>query len=117
MTETGYAHEYASMILQRNRIPMPQSDFVPNWKDKPRPTKHYPGAVSFPLPDGPPLSAATVQAGLAAHTTAEPFTLPALGAMLRDSYGLIGRRLAIQANTDVHGYPWYSRANWSRGTA
>jgi len=102
ISETGYAHEYASMILQRNRIPMPSAGFVPNWPDKPRPTKHYPDALSFPLPDGP---ADTGEA------------LPALGAMLRDSYGLIGRRLAIQANTDVHGYPWYARANWSRGTA
>ena len=112
MTDTDYAYAYASMILQRNRIPMPSADFVPNWPDKPRPTKHYPGALSFPLPDDP--QEATPAAG---EPGDEPFTLPALGAMLRDSYGLIGRRLAIQANTDVHGYPFYARANWSRGTA
>lgn len=112
MIDTDYAYEYASMILQRNRIPMPAADFVPNWADKPRATKHYPGALSFPLPDEP--QPVTLNAG---EPGGEPFTLPALGAMLRDSYGLIGRRLAIQANTDVHGYPWYARANWSRGTA
>ncbi|MFI9639329.1 nitroreductase family protein [Micromonospora sp. NPDC051925] len=113
----SYAYEYASMILRRNRVPMPPADFAPNWADKPRPTKHYPGALSFPLPDAPPLPSATVGAGIAAAPADEPFSLPVLGAMLRDSYGLIGRRLAIQANTDVHGYPWYARANWHRGTA
>src|ERR1043165_610977 len=104
MTDTSYAHEYASMILQRNRIPMPQSDFVPNWKDKPRPMKPYPGAVSFPLPDGPPVDT-PLAAGLGAHPGDEPFTLPALGALLRDSYGLIARRLALHANTHLPGYP------------
>lgn len=103
-TTTNYAYEYASMILRRNRVPMPHSDFTPNWADKPRPTKHYPGALSFPLP--------TEETG-----SPDTFDLSSLGTMLRDSYGLIGRRLAIQANTDVHGYPWYARANWSRGTA
>src|ERR1041384_284581 len=93
------------MILHRNRIPMPPADFEPNWADKPRQAKHYPGALSFPLPDGEP------------SVDGDTFTSAALGAMLRDSYGITGRRLAIQANTDVHGYPWYARANWSRGTA
>ncbi|MFC4041487.1 nitroreductase family protein [Dactylosporangium siamense] len=109
MTDTDYTYAYASMILHRNRIPMPSADFVPNWPDKPRATKHYPGALTFPLPDDPEPAATTGDD--------QPFTLPALGAMLRDSYGLTGRRLAIQANTDVHGYPFYTRANWSRGTA
>nr|WP_203934359.1 nitroreductase family protein [Virgisporangium ochraceum] len=95
------------MILRRNRVPMPHADFVPNWADKPRPTKHYPGALTFPLPDAAPES----------DGPQGTFTLPVLASMLRDSYGLTGRRLAIQANTDVHGYPWYARANWSRGTA
>ncbi|WP_432906415.1 nitroreductase family protein [Micromonospora matsumotoense] len=129
-TTDSYAHEYASMILRRNRVPLPPADFVPNWADKPRPTKHYPGALAFPLPDAPPPPSATLDAGIAAARPGdeaagtgvaqpgdEPFDLPVLGAMLRDSYGLVGRRLAIQANTDVHGYPWYARANWHRGTA
>ncbi len=117
MTATDYAHEYATMVLRRNRTPMPPADFAPNWADKPRPTKHYPGALTLPLPDAAPPPSATVGAGLDPAPGDEPFTLPVLGAMLRDSYGLAGRRLAIQANTDVHGYPFYARANWHRGTA
>src|SRR5690606_15645190 len=45
------------------------------------------------------------------------FTLPLLSAMLRDSYGLTGRRLGVQANTDLAGLPFHTHANWSRGTA
>ena len=37
--------------------------------------------------------------------------------MLQDSYGLTGRRLAVQANTDLGSLPFYTHANWSRGTA
>ncbi len=37
--------------------------------------------------------------------------------MLRDSYGLLGRRLGVQANTDLAGLPSYAHANWHRGTA
>lgn len=37
--------------------------------------------------------------------------------MLRDSYGLTGRRLGVQANTDLNALPFYPLANWSRGSA
>ncbi|MEN3609764.1 nitroreductase family protein [Plantactinospora sp. ZYX-F-223] len=116
-TAGSYAHEYATAVLMRNRVPMPPVDFNPDWSDKPRPTKYYPGALSFPLPDMPPPHSATVGAGIAGEPGDEAFSLPMLGAMLRDSYGLIGRRLGIQANTDTPGYPWYARATWHRGTA
>ncbi|MHC5705379.1 SagB family peptide dehydrogenase [Streptomyces tirandamycinicus] len=46
-----------------------------------------------------------------------PFDLPALSGMLRDSYGLTGRRLGVQANTDLDALPFHPLANWSRGTA
>ncbi|MEO3924332.1 nitroreductase family protein [Micromonosporaceae bacterium B7E4] len=116
-TADNYAHEYATAILTRNRVPMPPVDFNPDWSDKPRPTKYYPGALSFPLPDMPPPRSATVGAGIAPEPGDEAFSLPMLGAMLRDSYGLIGRRLGLQANTDTPGYPSYARATWHRGTA
>lgn len=117
-----YAHEYSTAILNRNRVPMPPVTFEPNWSDRPRPAKHYPGTLSIQLPDAPPPPQATVATGMHPAPAgdgpiAEAFTLPRLGGMLRDSYGPLGRRLGIQANTDVHGFPLYPRAAWSRGTA
>ncbi|AWW36332.1 nitroreductase [Streptomyces sp. AS58] len=116
----GYAHEYATAIMHRGRIPMEPVDFVPDWADRPRKTKHYPGAESFPLPDAPYPAHATLTAGCLSD--GEPgadrrFSLPLLSGMLLDSYGLTGRRLGVQANTDLAALPHYTQANWSRGTA
>ncbi|MFG2616765.1 SagB family peptide dehydrogenase [Streptomyces sp. NPDC048507] len=102
----GYAHDYASAIMYRGRVPMEPADFVPDWADRPRKAKFYPQAQTLPLPDpadGP--------------RPAPGFTLPLLSGMLQDSYGLTGRRLAVQANTDLAALPHYAQANWSRGTA
>ncbi len=81
-------------------------DFVPDWADRPRKAKFYPGAQVLPLPD--PAGAGAAGPG---------FTLPLLSGMLQDSYGLTGRRLGVQANTDLAALPHYTQANWSRGTA
>ncbi|MEV7280908.1 nitroreductase family protein [Streptomyces sp. NPDC093111] len=124
----GYAHEYADAVLHRGRVPMEPADFVPDWPDGPRRAKFYPGAESYALPDGNDLADAPARAGLlprpdggatAAGPSGAPagFTLPLLSAMLKDSYGLTGRRLGIQANSDLSGLPFYTHANWSRGTA
>ncbi|MFI9649369.1 nitroreductase family protein [Streptomyces sp. NPDC052040] len=113
----GYAHEYATAVMRRGRIPMEPADFVPDWSDRPRRGKFFPGAPSFPLPDGGCADEATVERGLFGQPGGGAFTLPLLGAMLRDSYGLTGRRLAVQANTDLGSLPFHAHANWSRGTA
>ncbi|MGW2256491.1 SagB/ThcOx family dehydrogenase [Streptomyces sp. NPDC001780] len=115
----GYAHDYASAIMHRGRVPMEPVDFVPDWADRPRKTKFYPGVESFPLLDTGFPATATVAAGClpAARREPGPFTLDALSGMLRDSYGLTGRRLGVQANTDLAALPHYPQANWSRGTA
>ncbi|WP_327233325.1 nitroreductase family protein [Streptomyces sp. NBC_01317] len=123
----GYAHEYAAAIMQRGRIPMEPADFVPDWVDRPRKAKFYPGVGGFPLPETDFPAGATVAAGClpgaaggpgAEGAFAErPFTLDALSGMLRDSYGLTGRRLGVQSNTDLAALPHYAQANWSRGTA
>ncbi|WP_234539898.1 SagB family peptide dehydrogenase [Streptomyces shenzhenensis] len=113
----GYAHEYATAVMRRGRIPMEPADFVPDWSDRPRKGKFFPGAPSFPLPDGGCADDATLGRGLFGQRGTGVFTLPLLGAMLRDSYGLTGRRLAVQANTDMGSLPFQSHANWSRGTA
>ncbi|MEV7569201.1 nitroreductase family protein [Streptomyces tanashiensis] len=127
----GYAHEYADAVLHRGRVPMEPADFVPDWPDGPRRGKFYPGVESYALPDGDDLADAPAWAGLlprsgrgpSATDPADPtgasggFTLPLLSAMLKDSYGLTGRRLGVQANSDLSGLPFYTHANWSRGTA
>ncbi|MEU3793908.1 nitroreductase family protein [Streptomyces fructofermentans] len=131
----GYAHEYAAAIMHRGRIPMEPADFVPDWADRPRKAKYYPGAEAFPLPGSSYPDEATTGAGCLGDTVnrrtnedsrhadgsgAGPeghFTLPVLSGLLQDSYGLSGRRLGIQANTDLGALPHYTHANWSRGTA
>ncbi|MGP3689716.1 SagB family peptide dehydrogenase [Streptomyces sp. IBSNAI002] len=105
----GYAHVYAHEIMHRGRVPMEPVDFVPDWADRPRKAKFHPAAETLPLPAAPP-------GGLPGRP-APGFTLPLLSGMLLDSYGLTGRRLAVQANTDLAALPHYTHANWSRGTA
>ncbi|MFJ2178598.1 nitroreductase family protein [Streptomyces sp. NPDC087851] len=123
----GYAHDYAAAIMQRGRIPMEPADFVPDWADRPRKSKFYPGVESFPLPDPDIPAEATVAAGCLGRNgpdgadqsalPARSFTMDTLSGMLRDSYGLTGRRLGVQTNTDLAALPHYTQANWSRGTA
>ncbi|SHM61376.1 nitroreductase family protein [Actinacidiphila paucisporea] len=116
----GFAHEYATAIVRRGRYPMEPADFVPDWADRPRKGKHFPGAEAFPLPqaaDLPDAEEATVQRGLFGPRGTGSFTLPLLAGMLQESYGLVGRRLAVQANSDLGTLPMYTQANWSRGTA
>ncbi|MYR02026.1 nitroreductase, partial [Streptomyces sp. SID6139] len=96
---------------------MEPADFVPNWSDRPRKGKFFPGAPVLPLPDGGCADDATLGRGLFGPRGTGAFSLPLLGAMLRDSYGLTGRRLAVQANSDLGSLPFHTHANWSRGTS
>ncbi|WP_127503871.1 nitroreductase family protein [Actinoplanes solisilvae] len=115
--QPGLAHAYATAILRRGRDPMPPADFTPDWGDAPRRGKYYPRASAFGLP-APPIAGADVDTALTgAGDVDEPFTLPLLAGMLHHSYGLLGRRLGIQANTDLAALPSYAHANWHRGTA
>ncbi|MFJ9433972.1 nitroreductase family protein [Streptomyces sp. NPDC101490] len=119
----GFAHEYADAVLYRGRVPMEPADFVPDWPDGPRRGKFYPDAEPYALPDGDGLADAPARLGLLpapggpTGSGGSGFTLPLLSAMLKDSYGLTGRRLGVQANSDLSGLPLYPHANWSRGTA
>ncbi|MEV7211787.1 nitroreductase family protein [Kitasatospora cineracea] len=127
----GEAHAYASAVLRRGRVPMEPADFAPDWADRPRKGKYYPDAPHFPLPDGPadpagPAGSADpavdgeregVGRGLFGPGGEGGFTLELLGGLLKDSYGLTGRRLAVQANSDLGTLPRYPDANFSRGTA
>ncbi|PPK63725.1 SagB family peptide dehydrogenase [Actinokineospora auranticolor] len=102
----SFAHEYAAAVLRRGREPMAPVGFTPDWSDRPRKWKTYPGSAAFPLPDAAPAPAPDGR-----------FTLPLLGGMLRDSYGLLGRRLGVHANEDLGSLPRYQHGGWSRGTA
>ncbi len=109
--------QYADAVMRRSRVAMEPVDFVPDWADRPRKAKHFPGTELVPLAAGDYPAEATVQAGLTGTGGSGRFTLPLLGGLLLDSYGLVGRRLGIQANTDLPALPCYPEANWSRGTA
>lgn len=112
------AQQYADAVMWRSRVQMEPVDFTPDWRDKPRKTKFFPGTELLPLPPGDYPPEASVDRGLApGGGPGAPFTLPLLGGMLRDSYGLVARRLAVQANTDLSSLPAYQEANWSRGAA
>jgi SagB-type dehydrogenase family enzyme len=113
----GFAREYARDILHRGRVPMEPIGFTPNWADRPRKWKFYPGAEVFPLPEPGTSHTATVQEALFGDTEPGTFSLATLGGMLLDSYGVMGRRLGIQANTDLSALPHYTHANFSRGAA
>lgn len=112
------AHEYASAIMWRGRVPMDPVGFAPDWNDRPRKEKFYRGSRLIPLPDGDyPQDGRTEDGVHGRPTSPVGFDLPSLAGMLQDSYGLTGRRLGIHANSDLGALPHYARANWSRGTA
>lgn len=119
----GYAHQYAEAVLNRARVDMEPVDFTPDWADKPRRQKVYPDAVRVPLPPGAYPDDGLLQTAVETAATATPgdgedaFDLDRLGGMLLDSYGLTGRRMGVQANTDLPALPLYADANWCRGTA
>ncbi|ABP54881.1 nitroreductase family protein [Salinispora tropica] len=113
----GSAHAYATAILHRSRAPMPPADFAPNWADAPRRGKYYPQASAFGLPTPPSTGVDLDTALRGPGDVDEPFTLPLLAGLLYHSYGLLGRRLGIQANSDLGVLPSYAYANWYRGAA
>ena len=116
-SSAGYATEYLNAILWRNRITMPPVGFKPNWADKPRLGKYYPDADRIPLPDAEVPVDATLQRGLLPPGVDGTIDFDFLGCLLRDSYGLLSRRLAIHANDDVGGLPYSTGSRWARGTA
>lgn len=115
--------EYVEAVVRRRREQLEPRDFEPDWQDRPRRHKVYPGMTRLPLPAGPH-SASAPLAG--AVTAPEPATegssggklsLGTLGELLRDSYGLYRRRVAIHPNPDLGLLPTSWSAVWSRGTA
>ncbi|RKS71000.1 SagB-type dehydrogenase family enzyme [Actinomadura pelletieri DSM 43383] len=112
-------HDYVNAIVRRRREPMEPIGFEPDWADKPRRHKVYREATRFPLPGpaGAPSERTTLDAALRPGPAGGRFSLDTLSELLRDSYGLLGRRLGVQANSDEQLLPQYRSAVWWRGTA
>jgi SagB-type dehydrogenase family enzyme len=115
------AHDYLKAILQRGRDGMPPYDFQPNWQDAPRAFKFYRDPDIIELPRGRP-QADPGDGSLRAAFCPAPagdgaFTVGRLADMLRESYGLLGRRLEIHANDDVDKVRSYVAPKLYRGVA
>ncbi|MEW1841118.1 nitroreductase family protein [Nonomuraea angiospora] len=112
------ASDYLDAIMRRNRSPMEDLGFKPDWADQPRKHNVYPGVSPIPLPAAE-VALASLEESLAGQVpeTGGAFTMPMLSEMLRDSYAYGGRRLAVTVNDDSVAMPHYPLAIWSRGTA
>src|SRR5690349_18423498 len=99
------AREYAEAVFARTRVPIEPAGFAPDWADQPARFKRYPAAVRFPLDTAIPDRIGSVDG------------LPALAALLRLSYGLLSRRMDVNANNDVDVRVSYPGAVWGRGSA
>lgn len=106
---------YIDAIVRRARQPMEPREFTPDWGDQPRRHKYYPQALHHRLPSSDPLPG-SLHDGLGTGGEGE-WSLFRLSSLLRDSYGLTGRRLAVHGNPDLRGMPWFPSATWSRGVA
>jgi SagB-type dehydrogenase family enzyme len=121
---TSAAREYVEAVVRRAREPMEPAFFEPDWADQPRRYKVFPGAPEWPLPAGTAPGPGPLATGLFAGPPApgaapapEPLTLESLAALLRQTFGLLTRRLRVTGNTRIGDPTWYQDAAWSRGTA
>lgn len=129
---TSTASQYVEAIVRRAREPMEPAHFEPDWADQPRRYKVYQGIPEWPLPPGAaleagPLATSLVPAAVSSESgeafrvdeAAEPvpLALGSLAALLRQTFGLLTRRLRITGNTRMGDPTWYQDAAWSRGTA
>lgn len=113
--------EYAEAVFRRAREPMEPLNFEINWEDQPSRHKTYPGTTRVPLATDPaPL--VSLQQLLDArpsgdHPPGERWTLDRLATLLRLSYGVLDRRLAVNWNQDLAKRTHFPDAVWGRGTA
>ncbi|GAA4897600.1 SagB-type dehydrogenase family enzyme [Stackebrandtia albiflava] len=119
MTATETVRRYVEDVIHRARVPMPPYDYTVNWNDQPRRHKVYPGAASFTLPVGPPVTDALATAlDRTPWTDGDgPLDPARLGRALNDTYGLLARRLRVTGNDDAVNKPRSAVSTYSRGTA
>lgn len=117
---TQVVNDYVEAVFRRGREPMEPVGFTPDWADQPSRHKTYLGVRRFPLPAGtdlPLAASAQVLLGEPADADGPLWTLDALAALLRLSYGMLDRRLRVSWNQDSHVRVLYPESLWGRGTA
>ncbi len=110
-------HDYAETVFYRGRVPMEPIGFQPNWSDQPSKHKTYLGVPRLPLPAEPPELGPVGDALAGPVKTGPTWTVEAVAAMLRLSYGLLERRLRVGWNQDSATRIHHEHALWSRGAA
>ncbi|MGC4746654.1 SagB family peptide dehydrogenase [Micromonospora sp. DT201] len=110
--------EYTEAVFRRARTPMEPLNYEVDWADQPSRHKSYPDAPRLPLPaelpDLPSIRDLHTSEGLPPVTG---WSLARLAALLRLSYGVLDRRLAVNWNQDVAKRAHFEHAVWGRGTA
>ncbi len=109
--------DYAETVFFRGRKPMEPVDFHPNWADQPSKHKIYLGVPRLPMPAVLP-DLGPVRDALTGHAEGgAPWTMDAVAALMRLSYGVLDRRLRVGWNQDSDTRIHYDNALWGRGTA
>ncbi|MBM7814551.1 SagB family peptide dehydrogenase [Saccharothrix algeriensis] len=115
--DTAVVADYTEAVFRRSREPMPPLGFEVDWDDQPSRHKTYPGATRLPLPRGLAAGPAAVLLDAGATGPGGGWDRGRLASLLRLSYGVLGRRMAVNWNQDAEKRAHYPAAAWSRGTA
>lgn len=110
--------DYTEAVFRRARVPMEPLNYEVDWADQPSRHKSYPGAPRLPLPADPPALPSLRDLHTGEHLPpVTGWSLPRLAALLRLSYGVLDRRLAVNWNQDAAKRAHFEHAVWGRGTA
>ncbi|MEV1329443.1 SagB family peptide dehydrogenase [Micromonospora costi] len=109
---------YTEAVFRRARVPMEPLNYEVDWADQPSRYKSYPDAPRLPLPDGRPELPSLRDLYSGEHLPpVTGWSLSRLAALLRLSYGVLDRRLAVNWNQDAAKRAHFEHAVWGRGTA
>jgi SagB-type dehydrogenase domain len=109
--------QYAEAVFRRAREPMEPPGFEVDWADQPSRHKTYPDAVRVPLATDPPRLTTLRDLLTGPQRPAGGWTLDRLATLLRLSYGVLDRRLAVNWNQDIAKRVHFPHAVWGRATA
>ncbi|WP_181774181.1 SagB family peptide dehydrogenase [Amycolatopsis pittospori] len=106
--------EYAAAVHAVIADPLPPTDRVVRWSDRPALFPSFTDGLLRPLPESPPPAARPF--GERGDGT-RALDLDTLAWLLRASYGPRGRRLRFDSAQSNAGFSRYPLANWHRGAA